>query len=512
MKIIIGFLVAMAAAAGGVTYFAFGFSSAPSSNFKTADVVRGDLRPFVPATGTLEPVQSIDVGAQVTGMISKFGLVADAKDPTKKIPVDFGAVVHKGDVLAEIDDRIYKAQFDQAAASLLNAQANLGQLEAFRVQKEQEWKRAKDLLPTNAIAATDYDLDVANYKASVANVEVGKAAIEQAKANLAMAQANLDYCFVRTPVDGLVVSRKVDIGQTVVSNMSASSLFLIGCDPKRIQPWASVNEADIGRIYVGQPVTFTVDAYPGQIFHGKVFQIRLNATMTQNVVTYTVVVDTDNSDGKLLYYMTSTMEFKLQPRLGVLQVPNAALRWKPRLQQIVPEARKASWHGGSKDHGKDKEIAAASGKDKAIAAGSGKDKAIAAGNGKDKESGKTGGRHHGKDKEVAKGGDRDHAKGSAGAAGPVPAGTAAAKPAGGQQAPAAPKTPEERGRIWVKDGDFVRPVDVWIGASDGVNTEVHGHNVQEGMKVVIGELAAGEQDSEDTNPFTFKMPGRGGRK
>ncbi len=245
-------------------------------------------------------------------------------------------MVHKGDVLAEIDDRIYKAQCDQSAASLLNTQANLGQLEAHRVQAEQEWKRAKDLLPTNAIAATDYDLDVANYKAAVANVEVGKAAIEQAKANLAMAQANLDYCLVRTPVDGLVVSRKVDIGQTVVSNMSASSLFLIGCDPKRIQPWASVNEADIGRIYVGQPVTFTVDAYPGQTFQGKVFQIRLNATMTQNVVTYTVVVDTDNSDGKLLYYMTATMEFKLQPRLGVLQVPNAALRWKPRPQQIRP--------------------------------------------------------------------------------------------------------------------------------------------------------------------------------
>jgi HlyD family secretion protein len=491
MRIILGFLVALAAAAAGFTYYAYGFSSGPSSNFKTAEVIRGDLRPFVPATGTLEPVQSIDVGAQVNGPIASFGAVPDPKDPTKRTMVDYGSYVHKGDLLAEIDPRVYKAQYDQAAANLLNAQANLGQLDAHRVQAEQEWIRAKNLLPTNAIAATDYDLDVANYKAAVANVEVGKATIAQCKAAKDMADINLKYCTIASPVDGLVIARKVDIGQTVVSAMNASSLFLIGCDPKRIQPWASVNEADIGRIYVGQPVTFTVDAYPGEIFHGKVFQIRLNATMTQNVVTYTVVVDTDNSDGRLLYYMTATMEFKLEPHLAVLQVPNAALRWKPRTAQIASEFRKAA-HPGGKDRGKDKG-AAGSGKDKETAAGSGKP------GGKDQGAAAGSGRHHGKGKDVA--------------AGPVPPGSAAAKPAGDQPAPPpAPKPQEERGRLWVKDGAFVKPVDVWIGASDGVNTEVSGRHVQAGMPVVIGELSAAEQDSEESNLLGPPKLFKGGRK
>ena len=147
--------------------------------------------------------------------------------------------------------------------------ADLGELEAHRDQGKQELNRAEDPVPSHAIAATDYDLDVANYKAAVANVEVGKATIEECKAAVVLAKANYDYCTICSPVNGVIICRKVNIGQTVVSNMTVSSLFLIGRDPKRIQPWASVNEADIGRIYVGQPVTFTVDAYPGEKFHGR---------------------------------------------------------------------------------------------------------------------------------------------------------------------------------------------------------------------------------------------------
>jgi HlyD family secretion protein len=177
-------------------------------------------------------------------------------------------------------------------------------------------------------------------------VEVGKAAIIQAQkavaqseASLRRAQQNLDYCTIVSPVKGVIIDRRVNIGQTVVSSLSAPSLFLIAKDLTRIQVWASVNEADIGSIHAGQPVTFTVDAYPGMTFQGEVGKIRLNATMTQNVVTYTVEVNTDNADGKLLPYLTANLKFMVAERQDVLLVPNAALRFLPRPELIVEAFR-----------------------------------------------------------------------------------------------------------------------------------------------------------------------------
>ena len=171
---------------------------------------------------------------------------------------------------------------------------------------------------------------MANYKAAEANVAVGEATIQQNEAALEMAKTNLGYSTIKSPVDGVIIDRRVNIGQTVVASLNAPSLFLIAKDLRRMQVWASVNEADIGRIHPSMPVRFTVDAYPGEVFRGKVVQVRLNATMTQNVVTYTVVVTTDNSDGKLLPYLTANVNFELEQRDNVLLVPNAALRWKPR--------------------------------------------------------------------------------------------------------------------------------------------------------------------------------------
>ena len=191
----------------------------------------------------------------------------------------------------------------------MHAQADLGELQAHLDQAEAEWKRAEACCPAKAIADTDYDLDVANYKAAKANLEVGKATIKQSEAALAMAQRNLDYCTIKSPVKGVIIDRRVNVGQTVVSNMNVSSVFLIAKDLRRMQVWASVNEADIGRIHEKMPVTFTVDAYPNEIFHGTVYQIRMNATMTQNVVTYTVVVETDNSDLRLLPVPDGEREF-----------------------------------------------------------------------------------------------------------------------------------------------------------------------------------------------------------
>ena len=277
----------------------------PPISFRTVPVKQGDLVALVSATGTLEPEEVVDVGSQVNGPIVSLG--KDPKDPSKSI--DYDSQVEVGTLLAKVDDSVYKAQYDQAKANLLHAQADLGELQAHLDQCEAEWKRAEALLPSKAIADTDYDLDVANYKAAQANLEVGKATVKQCEAALAMAKRNLDYCTINSPVKGVIIDRRVNVGQTVVSNMSVSSVFLIAKDLRRMQVWASVNEADIGRIHEKMPVTFTVDAYPNEVFHGTVYQIRMNATMTQNVVTYTVVVETDNSDLRLLPVPDGEREF-----------------------------------------------------------------------------------------------------------------------------------------------------------------------------------------------------------
>src|SRR5205814_7076430 len=180
-----------------------------------------------------------------------------------------------------------------------------------------------------------------NYEPATANVGVAQATIKQTQSALETAKINLGYTTIVSPVKGVILDRRVNIGQTVVSSLNAPSLFLIAKDLKRLQVWASVNEADIGNVHSGQPVTFTVDAYPGRVFKGVVAadQPRLNASMTQNVVTYTVVVNTDNSDGKLVPYLTANLQFEISKHANVLLVPNAALRWKPSPNQVAPEAR-----------------------------------------------------------------------------------------------------------------------------------------------------------------------------
>jgi len=324
--------------------------------YRTIPVKRGDLVATISATGTVEPEVVVDVGAQVSGLISTFG-----KDKHGKA-IDYGSVVNVGTVLANIDDSLYaaavdtaKAQVQQAEANKISADANVLQMKAKLLQAQQDWGRAQKLGPSDALAQSAYDQYKANYEVAKANlaaadaaVEQAKAAVAQAKANLATAQINLNYCTIKSPVKGVIVDRRVNIGQTVVSSLSASSLFLIAKDLKRIQIWVSVNEADIGNISKDQPVEFTVDALPNQVFQGRVGKIRLNATMTQNVVTYTVEVNTKNDDGKLLPYLTANVQFMIGRRKGVLLIPNTALRWLPRPKQITPEFRQTPHvHAGS---------------------------------------------------------------------------------------------------------------------------------------------------------------------
>ena len=275
---------------------------------------------------------------------------------------------------------------------------------------------------------------------------MGEATIKQNEAALSLAKQNLSYTTIKSPVEGVIVDRRVNIGQTVVASLNAPSMFLIAKDLSKMQVWASVNEADIGRILNRKemPVRFTVDAYPGEIFQGKVIQVRYNAQMTQNVVTYTVVVGFDNSNKKLIPYLTANLQFEAEEHKNVLLVPNAAVRWKPRPEQVVPELRE--------------KIAPTL---------------------------------------ASRPGDKD------------PKTTSDAKSA------KLANDRVDRGRLWVKDGKFVRPVDIQIGSSDGTQTEVSGDEVKEGMKVVTGELRSTDlADGDTTNPFApklFRSGGRGGR-
>ena len=332
---------------------------AQAALFRTAVVTRGELLVTINATGTVEPEEVIDVGAQVAGRIVAFG--QDAKGGS----VDYGSKVTAGTVLVRIDDSLYSAEVAVAEAQLGSAKAGLQRTQADLFRAGRDWQRAQKLGPSEALSQSSYDAYQSAYKTAVAQVAVSRAAIRQAEATLRRAQRNLGYCTIVSPVDGVIIDRRVNIGQTVVASLNAPSLFLLAKDLTRIQVWVAVNEADIGRIHPGMPVHFTVDAFPGETFRGEVGKVRLNAAMNQNVVTYTVEIVTDNSNGRLLPYLTANVEFELERVANALLVPNAALRWTPtdpgqvvsRFRGALSKTEKEGRPG--KDAGKKKEGAAA---------------------------------------------------------------------------------------------------------------------------------------------------------
>lgn len=270
--------------------------------YETTPAARGDLVQHITASGTLSALISVDVGSQVSGKISTLN-------------ADFNSPVKKGQVVAEIDPTIYQAAFRQAEGDLASARADL-------TLKHQNLQRKQILAPLKA--ATQLDLDQAT-----AEVAQAEGAVIVKEAALESARANLGYCKITAPVDGIVISRKVDLGQTVIAAMSTPLLFTIAQDITRMNISAAVSEADIGQVKDGQPVDFTVDAFPEETFHGVVTQVRKAPTTTQNVVTYETLISVNNPEQKLFPGMTADVSIMVAQRKNALKIPNSALRFTP---------------------------------------------------------------------------------------------------------------------------------------------------------------------------------------
>ncbi len=327
MKKIIGIVIALAIAGLATWYFwDDGLASRPT--FRTLPVTRGDLFVGVTAAGSVEPQEVIDVGAQIVASVKSFGPDLDNAGKT----IDYRSRVKKGAVLAQLDDLSYKAELEKARVQLPLCEAEVNQCRARYRLASRAFARAKQLRGTDSEA--DYDKAEAEDGMAAAELAVAEAKLNQAKIAAQQAEITLGYTTITSPIDGIVIDRRVNVGQTVVAGLNAPSLFLLARDLNHMLVWAAVNEADIGDVKVGQTVTFTVDAYRGRTFTGKVSQIRLNASLEKTVVTYGVMVEVDNADGKLLPYMTAKLQFEVARRPKAILVPNQALRWQPTWRQV----------------------------------------------------------------------------------------------------------------------------------------------------------------------------------
>ena len=296
----------------------------PPVKYETARVDRGRIVAQVTATGTLSAIVTVQVGSQVSGRIAK--LYADWNSPVKK-----------GQLIAKIDPELFKAALDQARANHLAAKGDLNQAKVRAVDARRQLARTRSLAEKNLIAQQDLDTAQANADATDAAVDGAAGRVEQAAANLQQAQVNLAYTDIVSPIDGTVISRNVDVGQTVAASLQAPTVFVIAEDLKKMQVDTSVAEADIGKLRDGMDATFVVDAFPGRKFKGVVRQIRNSPQTVQNVVTYDAVVDVDNPDLALRPGMTANVNFVYAERADVVRIPNAGLRFRPPAKAaIVP--------------------------------------------------------------------------------------------------------------------------------------------------------------------------------
>lgn len=309
-------VVVVAVVLAGLWYWNNRKSEAAEGAYRTAVVDRGDIRVVISSTGTLSATSTVTVGSQVSGQVTE-------------VLADFNDKVAKDQVIARIDPSTYDAQIAQGNAQIASAQASLRQSQATLRNAELDYQRKADLGKQQLVAKSDIDLARAARDQAQAQVNAAQAQILQQTASTQTTRINLGRTVIRSPVDGVVLTRTIEPGQTVAASLQAPELFTIAEDLAKMKIELAVDEADIGQVKVGQGVSFTVDAFPDRQFRGTVEQVRLSATTTSNVVTYPVVVTVDNSDGTLLPGLTVNAEIEVSKRDGVLKVSNATLRYKP---------------------------------------------------------------------------------------------------------------------------------------------------------------------------------------
>ena len=330
-------VVIVAVVLAGLWYWNNRKSEAAEGAYRTVAVDRGDIRVVISSTGTLSATSTVTVGSQVSGQVTE-------------VLADFNDKVARDQIIARIDPSTYDAQIAQGNAQIASAQASLRQSQATLRNAELDYQRKADLGKQQLVAKSDVDLARAARDQAQAQVNAAQAQIRQQTASTQTTRINLGRTVIRSPVDGVVLTRTIEPGQTVAASLQAPELFTIAEDLAKMKIELAVDEADIGQVKVGQGVSFTVDAFPDRQFRGMVEQVRLSATTTSNVVTYPVVVTVDNSDGTLLPGLTVNAEIEVSKRDGVLKVSNAALRYKPAdsaaAQQQVPAVPGAT-RGGS---------------------------------------------------------------------------------------------------------------------------------------------------------------------
>jgi HlyD family secretion protein len=437
----LGAIVLTATAAGLWIYRNAEAREAPAYRFAT--ITRGDLESTVSATGALSAVTTVQVGTQVSGQVSQ-------------IYVDFNDRVKKGQLLARIDPTLQQQAVLDAQAGLIRAQADLE-------RSRSEYERQKTLFEAKVLTATEFNTAQYNYTVAQASVKSAQVALDRAR-------KNLSYTAIHAPIDGVVVERNVDVGQTVAASLSAPQLFLIANNLSQMQILASVDESDIGLIHEGQEVRFTVQAYPNQNFTGTVKQVRLQSTTTENVVNYTVVVSVSNPKGTLLPGMTATVDFLTGTADDALIVPNAALRFRPSAEMLAAAGVTGSGTGATGA------ARPAGGDSSAIVVR--RDSVRRAGGATDSSSATP-----------------RTASGQAGA-------RASSRTGGATRGNVA--------RLWYVDSAGKPAVmRVRTGLTDGQNTEISGPDVREGMQVIIGTATAATAQTT-TSPFQQQRRGPGG--
>jgi HlyD family secretion protein len=411
--------------------------SEPEVKYETAPAERGRLRAHVTASGTLSALVTVQVGSQVSGRIDK-------------LHADFNAAVKKGDVIAEIEPQMFKADVQKARANLIAASGNLARTKAEAALAERQAARARELRANGISSQSDLDTAESAEISAKAQVDAQKGAVEQARAALSQAEINLAYTTIKSPIDGVVISRSVDVGQTVAASLSAPTLFTIAEDLRKMQVDTFVAEADVGKLRPTMEATFTVDAFPGRRFKGIVREIRNAPQTVQNVVTYDAVIDVDNSALELKPGMTANVTIIVAEKDDVLKVPNAALRFRPG-PELVPTG--------------------------SASAGSG--------------------RQRGR-------------RGAPAAPAPAPApASAEAGPESDAPAPDASAQPEREDRdpsgtpawrtVWVLRGPQPQPVRVRAGMTDGTSTEIVEGELQAGDEVVVSSTG-GASSGPPANP------------